>query len=176
MYLQYKTPNFNKLDGFIEHWSKFYNYKFEELYTNNIGKPITERSLYELYKWKNGSDLSFDKISSIEDNYPINFEGDYVDRYINPNKSGGCIWNIFYVHILNQKYPIFDQHTYRSMYYIKNNVICELPTNKSEVYNIYLNEYIPFINYINNPDYRKTDKALFMFGRFLKEASKYLSE
>ena len=166
--------NCNDIDEFVEHWSKQYYYKWEHLYTVNIGKPLTETSLIELYLWKNGTKLSQDKLQSVLDNYPLTFDGCLEDRYLNPNQPGGAIWNIFYMHCLDQRWPIFDQHAFRAMKYIKYGRIIELQPDNQSKYASYIDEYIPFLTFLKQEDYRKLDKALFCFGKFLKTAANYL--
>lgn len=176
------------LDDFIEHWQGKYEYRkeIEKLYLNNIRKPLTKESRDELFQWKNGVRLSKDKSDSVERNYPPDFTGSIEDRYLSENQEGGAIWNIFYAHILQpDKYPIFDQHTYRAMLYLQN----LMPTftefqelekkSKANIYDIYRSKYIPFyfgIQYINakDKDGRYKDQALFAFGKFLKTALKFL--
>lgn len=167
------------LDEFIAHWSQRYAYASEEKYTNNIGRPLTERSRLELFEWKNGSNISKRKWDSIVSNYPLNFNGDRDKRYLNHRENGGAIWNIFYLHCLDQaEYPIFDQHTYRAMKYLKTGKIEEISHTGKQKYDAYSNEYKPFFRdtlsqSLNQSDRRKLDKALFGFGQFLKCAKPY---
>jgi hypothetical protein len=173
MNLTFQIEN-QSLESFIEHWSQRYFYGAEEKYINNIGKPLTEKSRLELYEWKNGSKISKKKWDSVVNNYPLTFSGDLKERYLNHNKSGGAIWNIFYLHCLNpQEWPIYDQHTYRAMMYIKTGAIQEIGTTDMKKYDSYINEYIPFFTSLGVIENRKADKALFAFGQFLKIAAKY---
>lgn len=165
---------------FLDHWETIYsdseseNIK-ETKYTMNIDKPLTTESLQLLYEWKNGGNISNRKKQSIIKNYPLVFIGDEKERYLNPDKPGGPIWNIFYIHILNpNKWPIFDQHVYRAMMYIRKQVIEEIPTSKKSIINAYLNIYIPFIEEFDEPSYKRIDKALYSYGQFLKKAKKFV--
>lgn len=173
MYLNLQIGH-NNLDDFLNFWSEKYE-DSDEKYDRNINKPLTEKSRKELFEWKNGSKISKKKTESIEKNYPLIFDGNYEERYLNYNEPGGAIWNIFYIHCLKpKKWPIFDQHTFRAMRYLKNKEISELGEKSDrEKYEIYVNEYIPFIESLNQTDYRKVDKALFKFGQFLKIIAKY---
>lgn len=167
-----KFTNFN---DFINHWEKKYFYSEENKYNYNIGYPLTEKSRLELFEWKNGSIISQKKFKSIMENYPLVYNGDREERYLNYKKEGGAIWNIFYLHCLEpDKYPIFDQHTYRAMIYIKTGKIIEIKSTNKQKYEIYIKEYIPFIKSLKGFDNRKLDKALFAFGQFLKIANKYI--
>ncbi|MHB1100477.1 MAG: hypothetical protein ACYCZR_13075 [Burkholderiales bacterium] len=164
----------NNLNEFIEHWSQRYFDNSEEKYTDNIGKPLTEKSRQELFEWKNGSTISQRKWESIVHNYPLEFSGDCEERYLNHTQEGGAIWNIFYLHCLDQKkWPIFDQHTYRAMKYLQTGFVQEIGNTKQQKFVAYTQEYTPFLNSLGQHDSRKTDKALFAFGQFLKIAAKY---
>jgi len=78
---------------FISHWSSKYRYPEEGKYTNNIGKPLTTDSLRALFEWKNGTgdEISPGKVRSIVENYPLVYEGDKVDRYLNHRHAGGAV-------------------------------------------------------------------------------------
>jgi hypothetical protein len=173
-HLSFQINNQN-LEDFIEHWSSKYFYESEEKYNNNIGNPLTEKSLLELFEWKNGSTISRLKLNSISENYPLSFSGDQEDRYLNHNQSGGAIWNIFYLHCIerNNRWPIYDQHTHRAMMFISSGKIVEIGTSNKSKYASY-KDYIHFLKSLNQTDYRKLDKALFAFGQFLKIANKYV--
>lgn len=162
-------------DEFFDHWSKRYYYDYDDLYTRNIGEPLTDTSLLELFMWKNGGKLSRKKADSVRENYPVNFSGDVKKRYLDYRQSGGAIWNIFYLHCLDSSaWPIFDQHTYRAMKYLQTGRIMEIGTTKKQKYHSYCEEYLPFLRSLDQSDMRKTDKALFAFGQFLKLAKKYV--
>ncbi|PHR71496.1 MAG: hypothetical protein COA66_09180 [Arcobacter sp.] len=166
--------NFLNINDFLNHWETKYKYNMDQKYDDNIGKPLNKKSRLELYEWKNGTRISKAKIISIEKNYPLIFNGNKEERYLNYKESGGAIWNIFYLHCLEpQKYPIYDQHTYRAMYYMKNQKIKEIGRSHEEKYLSYMNEYKPFIKSFEEVNIRKIDRALFSFGRFLKIANKY---
>jgi len=174
MYLSFSLE-FNTPDEFITYWASKYQYKLEYLYEMNIGKQLTKKSVIELFTWKNGFILSNNKMESLVKNYNPNHNEDLEKRYLNPKQSGGPIWNIFYLHCNNPtKYPIFDQHTFRAMKYIKNGKILELPKDKAEVYNLYKKEYMEFIKELSDFELRKNDKALFTFGRFLKNVKNFV--
>ena len=102
------------------------------------------------------------------------FSGDPQDRYLNYRLSGGAIWNIFYLHCLDHdRWPIFDQHTYRAMNYMTKGIILEIPESNRKKYLAYQNEYIPFYDSMRSTNHRNTDRALFSFGKFLKTAKRY---
>jgi hypothetical protein len=173
MHLSFEIAFSSEL-SFVEHWSSKYEYPAEFKYTNNIGKPLTSHALQELFEWKNGSIISRQKTTSIMENYPLVFAGDLQDRYLNHKQSGGAIWNIFYLHCLAPKsWPLFDQHTFRAMRYIKTGKIVQIGSTNKQKYEAYLSEYIPFVSSFAEPNARKLDKALFAFGQFLKLAVRY---
>ena len=119
--------------------------------------------------------------------------------YLEYKPKGGIIWGIFYLHILSKnkpfnqnltyEYPIFDQHVYRAMQFMQSNKIEELPDankNKQNMIFVYCEykKYMCFYQYIENTIReelnkngdlykRKIDKALFAFGKHLKEDSHF---
>ena len=176
MHLSFQI-HLSSLDTFVAHWSAAYAEKpdeADERYLENIGKPLTHQSLTELFKWKNGTEISKRKMESITKNYPLSFTGDQKDRYLNPKMQGGAIWNIFYLHCLDSdRWPIFDQHTFRAMNYLRHETNLDIPPSNKQKYNVYENEYIPFYNSISTEPHRNKDRALFAFGQFLKIAKRY---
>lgn len=179
--MNFEIPQLVKATGidFFNFWKNQYSYFNEELYDENIGKTLDEAKILSLYKWKNGNtEISQKKLQSIERIYfaelnnpnNINFlEGgrEYLEKL-----EGGAIWDIFWLHCLNQcLFPIFDQHTYRSMTQIKNGSFSEIPNNRTKKLQIYFDEYIPFIRGFDSLSLspRDIDKALFAYGRFLKK-------
>jgi hypothetical protein len=59
------------------------------------------------------------------------------------------------------------------MHFMKTGEVAELPAAKAMVFHLYQTEYRPFVRPLHN-DPRKTDRALFSFGQFLKAAARYL--
>ena len=165
--------------AFVDLWSAGYSYKAEYKYENNIGRPLTIDSRRELFEWKNQmAPIAPDKYKGIEKNYPLEFEGDKVQRYLRVGKQGDgrAIWNIFYLHCLDPlTWPIYDQHAFRAMKYIKTGKIEEIGTDEGLKYESYLDEYVPlfrdWVKEVGNND-RVVDKAFFQFGRFLKLVNK----
>ena len=158
--------------GFVDCWSDRYKYQFEELYSKNIGKPLTEKRLMKLFQWKNGyKKISRGKSSSIQRNYIRLLKQKNLPVLQTPKCGrlhlkiirGGPIWGIFWLHCNKRAmFPIFDQHTYRAMTYINSGSIKELSKSKQKVLEIYFDEYIPFVSgYFRKINAKKTDKALF---------------
>ena len=162
-------------EDFVGYWSKYYDYPDDWKYEQNIGRPLTSQSLRLLYEWKNGGKMSKAKSESVALNYPTRPPKVPEDRYLSVEHEGGPIWNIFYLHITDRdKWPIFDQHAYRTMKFIQDRKLQQLSTSKRRVYEIYQSEYIPFFNSFGHGDKRTRDKALFSCGRFLKTAGQYV--
>jgi hypothetical protein len=46
---------------FVKQWSKWYVYTADELYTANIDRKLTHESIHALFLWKNGGKLSIAK-------------------------------------------------------------------------------------------------------------------
>jgi len=161
---------------FVSFWSEQYRYDLEHLYAENIGLPLTQDRVWNLFKWKNGSEeIAAKKRKSIQtvyiqqlNNLPklnTHQEGhDYLKTL-----SGGAIWAIFWLHCLNaQLFPIFDQHTYRAMARIEALPTKEIPGNRAEKIAAYFRLYIPFTQKFKDTSARELDRALFSYGRFLK--------
>jgi hypothetical protein len=167
----------SSLEIFLDHWSAKYRYpKYSdaEKYDPYVGKDLSTSSRLHLFEWKNGSALSKAKLTSVSVNYPLSFPKHMLEeRYLNPRTGGGAIWNIFYMHCIDpEAWPIFDQHTYRAMHFMKTGRIAEIPSAKFRIYESYKNEYLPFVRLLNSHQ-RKIDRALFAFGQFLKMANTY---
>ena len=66
--LHFDLKKSNDLNTFITFWSQLYSYANEEDYSNAISKKeFTTNDLKELFKWKNGMELSAKKQKSVED-------------------------------------------------------------------------------------------------------------
>lgn len=147
---------------------------------------INADSLRNLFVWKNDMELSRDKEESVkekicwlesvkecgEEERIKRAKKEYLNRI-----EGGAIWNIFFLHCLApQEFPIFDQHTFRSMIYLKTGEIAEDETSNRKRWKNYTEEYRPFLkeNFeFEGYNQRDVDKALFTFGQFLKILKKY---
>ena len=181
-----RSPNDMKLEivnlvpatpsEFIRFWSSLYKDKLEHFYEKNIGKPLTEERVWDLYSWKNGTkNISANKRESIRSSYISELANlpslESLDDglcYIRKLK-GGSIWGIFWLHCVNPElFPIFDQHTYRSMAKIDRLRPDEIPSSRPQVLEAYFNTYLPFTQRFSGVSQRDLDKALFCYGRFLK--------
>jgi len=70
------APNFPVLEikyvderAFVEFWSARYPAVNEPIYQAYIGKPLTEKRLLELFRWKNNGPIAKHKLESIRRNY-----------------------------------------------------------------------------------------------------------
>ena len=174
----------NSCKDFIDYWKEKYRYGNETVYECHINKDLTKEkaSLQRLFVWKNGHRqpsqvkqaninekinwLNSQSVKSCEKNQVIEKA---KMKYLNCKRSG-AVWNIFFLHCLDQEeWPIYDQHTYRAMMYIKTGEIPEDEKNDCEKYENYRKKYRCFIKTkFKGCDRRDVDKALFAFGKFLK--------
>ncbi len=168
---------------FINFWSSYYIYaKIENYYIKNINKKVFDsETLNALFMWKNGSVLSKKKKDSLNKNIIRKIEiinslknkFDF-DLFKKEFKNVSVIWKIFLLNLIKPKtYPIFDQHVFRAMKFIKFSKIEEVPNNDREKEEVYFDEYIDFFNKIKAElprdfDNKKIDEALWSFGKFLK--------
>jgi hypothetical protein len=94
----------------------------------------------------------------------------FLDRF----KEGGPVYRIFWLHCWNPRFPIYDQHVYRTMTYVVDGKPQEL--NKifgdQKKINAYLERYLSFFAGFRGIDPREVDKALWQFGKSLKEAQR----
>ena len=160
----------------LKFWSECYGYPQPHLYDANIRIPLTADSIVELFTWKNGTPLSQKKAASVVANYvsavnaiPMLASVEDGRKYIK-NVSGGAIWRIFWLHCLNpDMFPIFDQHTYRAMHWIKNGQVQELPAYNPSKIQIYFDRYLPFWDEFEGVNERALDRALFAYGKSKKQ-------
>jgi hypothetical protein len=163
---------------FVSFWNNQYDLLQypEEPYAKNLGK-LTEQSIMALFKWKNGGKLSALKEGSVRRNYisrvdevralgPEITAPAFLERFA----EGGAIWRIFWLHCCRPVFPMFDQHVYRAMRSIEEQASDEL-AGKSDTWKIelYLTQYLPFRRQFARLDQRKSDRALWSYGRFLKQ-------
>lgn len=162
---------------FVSFWCAQYQYDLERLYDDNIGKLLNEDRVWALYKWKNVSEkIAAGKQKSIRTAYipeltklPSLSTIQDGQKYIR-SLTGGVIWDIFWLHCIKPDlFPIFDQHSYRSMAHIMEFSTTEIPPNRVQKLDAYFNKYIPFTKQFPETNQRDLDKALFAYGRFLRK-------
>jgi hypothetical protein len=162
-------------DTFVDQWSQRYVDAREDLYTSNIGLPLTPDRVNSLFLWKNRGPLSANKQNSVLRNYierldelpnlpPHTTAADFLKVF----DGGGAIWRIFWLHCWKpERFPIYDRHVHRSMIYMTEQRIEEIPEGEA-IIRSYLNRYLPFWEELPSLPGRAWDKALWTFGRFLR--------
>jgi hypothetical protein len=163
---------------FVEFWSLRYRYAKEHLYNDNIGQELSEERIFELYEWKNGTPLSDPKRVSVYHNF-VEHLGELTQlksdleptAFLAQFPNGGAIWRIFWLHCWQPlRFPIYDQHVHRAMAFIVTGLPEEIPVSDQHKIHAYIHGYLPFHGTFHGIDSRSVDKALWAFGKFLKEA------
>jgi hypothetical protein len=186
-------------EQFVLQHGNNYQYNFEYLYQDNINTVFDNwESFLNLYYWKNqhGENMSQKKLLCVQ-NLWMNrktliqlrielqnnnqFNWDLFEGVFQPSHSS-TIWKILLLHLIKPDYfPIFDQHVYRSFFFLNNNIIQELPSKKNLRWIIYKKQYLPwFIQSKNELNFNRTiedenyfstkkiDQSLFVYGKILK--------
>lgn len=163
---------------FVAFWYAMYADPLEPLYTENIGRPLTPEKVRALFLWKAGGAYWGKKQEeTVEDNFvgrlaeldrlPLSTTPeDFLSRF----DKGGAIWRIFWLHCWQpDRYPVFDQHVWRTRWFFEHGEIDELGTysDKKKV-SMYLNDYLRWCIRFDGVDPRSTDRALWICGKFLK--------
>ena len=166
---------------FIQFWSGVYESNTEKLYTGNIRRELNEQRILDLFEWKNGSRLSALKEASVRRNF---VERRRELQQLQPDQNiedclshfaeGGVIHRIFWLHCwCPDRIPIYDQHVHRAMAFIKSGEPEEIPANDASKIASYIENYLPFFATFDGielpPLERVVDRALWTFGRFLKQ-------
>jgi hypothetical protein len=184
----------NNLNDFVNHWSPSYSYPNEEKYNKHISGVLeSKESFIQLFQWKNGfgdkiskpkmkTVLSFwnkiEVLRELQSNFRWDegFNWELFEKEIEPQKNSP-IWKIFLLHLVNQyKFPIFDQHVYRSYNFFKNGIIEELPSSSNKVYQLYKTEYKSWFNQLYDEfgiEPKKMDESFMSFGKMLKGLKGY---
>lgn len=184
----------DNLNEFVEKWSPIYTYSNEGKYDDNIANVLeSKESFIELFKWKNGTGdrISKLKIKTVLEfwkkvdvlrelqssfRWDEEFNWELFEKEFQPHKNSP-IWKIFLLHLVNHyKFPIFDQHVYRSFKFFKDGVIKELPSHPSNVYQLYKSVYKGWFNDLHNQDGiepKRMDESFFAYGKMLKGLNKY---
>ncbi|MGA2301494.1 MAG: hypothetical protein ABSG77_12490 [Candidatus Acidiferrum sp.] len=163
--------------AFIDFWAARYTGYDEKFYEANVGQELTETRILEWFTWKNGTPLSEPKRKSVLRNFVARRgELDQVPRdetasdLLTRFGEGGAIWRIFWLHCWQPaRFPIYDQHVHRAMRFIHAGVLEEIPGKDPQKIRVYLDSYMAFHAGFDGIGSRLVDKALWAFGRFLKE-------
>jgi hypothetical protein len=164
-------------ESFIRQWSEWYFYPREDLYATNVGRASTPEAIRALFLWKNGRRLSAAKQASVERNYVarrkelLKLDDDTsAADFLRVFREGGAVWRIFWLHCWNpQRFPIYDQHVHRAMEFIVAHRCREIPPSSPKIIESYIDRYLPFWSSLPTVSNRGADKALWVFGRFLKQ-------
>ncbi|HLY59438.1 MAG TPA: hypothetical protein VKV95_01605 [Terriglobia bacterium] len=177
-------PRKADFQSFLDFWSRQYDsgrYQ-EKIYSRNIGKRKPE-AIRALFQWKNAGPLSEKKKKSVEANYISclgelraygsgPFREDFLMHFFSKFSKGGAVWRVFWLHCCYPKdFPMFDQHVFRAHMFILGSKVPELDdlTDKEKVM-CYIYSYLPFYRGLARfNDKREVDKALWSFGRFIKQ-------
>lgn len=173
---------FENANSFVKCWSRLYNYSNYEQYQAIVTKPtLSTGDLRLLFEWKNGMNLSSKKEVSflnqvLQHEELVNeLKGEFEnEKFENTFGRMSAIWQIFLLHIIQpSKYPIFDQHVYRAFRFIQNQDEKSLPFTRTAKLKVFYKEYLPFFldmkDLADEHDYFEIDKALWAFGRIIKE-------
>ncbi len=161
---------------FVAFWAGRYTDYDDEFYMANAGQELTEARILDLFKWKNGTNLSGRKRDSVMKNFVARTH-ELADRrnqtasqLLEHFAEGGVIWRIFWFHCWQpERFPIYDQHVHRAMRFILSGVKEEIAKRDQEKIRAYIEEYIPFHARFEGLPQRSVDKALWAFGKFISE-------
>jgi len=164
------------VEAFVDQWSQWYSDPSEELYASNIGRSLTPERILSLFEWKNGGSLSRRKLTSAKYNYIGRLrevatlaEDTTPGEFLQLFHEGGAIWRIFWLHCWKpERFPIYDQHVHRAMEYIRARRCGEIPKSDRMIVTSYIQANLPFWEKLPAMPDRRVDKALWVFGRFLK--------
>jgi hypothetical protein len=174
----------------VEFWARKYGDPNEHIYIKFINGPHTDESLDRLFYWKIGAQFYKSNIVSVNRNFisrrallgtlPCDIS---AESFLAQFPTGGSIYRIFWLHCCYpNRFPIYDQHVYRTMTYLKTGSADELEGSSPErKMDTYLGEYLPFhatfssLNFRFEPTRdgvkgRRADRALWWFGKCLKTA------
>lgn len=166
-------------EEFVRFWAPVYKYAGEDVYVADIGAELTPDRIFRLFRWKNGGNLSEKKKASVQRNFVerradlARFTGNYSARgFLEHFPTGGAIWRVFWLHCHRPEFPIYDQHVHRAMVYVQTGRIEEIASNDDAKINCYLDRYVQFhAEFVGLDGGREVDKALWAFGKFLKESN-----
>lgn len=185
LFIYERTPATSKKQ-FVRFWASRYH-NDDGLYIPNIRGPHSATQLQALFRWKMGDRffnhhlprLKKDFFGRYEESRSVlkrlggNDNRQVAEHFLNHFKKGGAIYRIFWLHCCDfQRFPIYDQHVHRAMVFIEDGEIEELPKlGPQTVVHHYLNRYLPFWESFHKNDARDVDRALWVFGKCLKNSS-----
>src|SRR5262249_20893931 len=149
----------------------------DDFYEANVGQELSEERVLQWFEWKNGTPLSAPKRNSVLTNFVARV-GELaaipVDeppaRTLSRFTVGGPLCGIFWLHCRQpERFQIYDQHVHRAMRFIDAGVIEEIPQKDPDKIRAYVGEYMPFYARFEGLSHRAVDKALWAFGKFIKD-------
>ena len=169
---------------FIDYWKKLYLYKSPINYEEIIEKEsFLASDIKAIFEWKNGMKLSKQKQKTLETkilsklkiiNQLKSSTSFDLDSFRIEFKNLSAVWKIFLLHIIDPKvYPIYDQHIHRSFNFIQNKEwkgITNSSISNKRKEEFYFETFLPFVSKLRDFSIRDIDKALFAFGKFIKES------
>ena len=169
-------------NDFVKCWSGLYDYPGYKVYKSTVTKSdLSKKDIRLLFDWKSSTDLSSKKEKSylshvLQHDELINELKKKFDQKKFEKNFGkmSAVWQIFLLHIL-QPYdcPMFDKHVYRAFRFLQNLKKEPLPSHQSERLKIFNEQYRPFFlelcKLANGSDVFDIDKALWTFGKMIKE-------
>ena len=169
-------------NDFVKSWSRLYNYAGYDEYKTTVRKSeLSKKDLRLLFAWKNGSDISTKKDRSflsqlLQHQELLNELKKEFDQKTFEKNFGkmSAVLQIFLLHILQpSEYPVFDKYVYRAFRFIQNKEEKRLPSDQAKRLKIFENEYRPFFldfcMSANAYDHFDVDKALWTFGKAIRE-------
>src|SRR5262245_6887902 len=101
---------------FVRFWERLYSSRYDEaFYQEHIGQPLSDEGIViRWFEWKNGKRLSAKKAETVRrhflpDTERIGHDADPEAPTAYPNRPGGAIWRIFWLHLQHPHYfPIYD--------------------------------------------------------------------
>ena len=188
MSFKIEIPGFRDPAEFMERWSGQYSYNIEYKYTDHIDTVFDNReSFLELFRWKNGTgeNISVNKMKTIDGFWSkvdvlrklkLNFSWEFFESEFQPTRSSS-IWKCFLVHLIDpSRFPLYDQHVYRSYQFIHEGIIEEIPNTHRLKYEIFKEKYCEWFNGVvneHNLNHKRMDESLFTYGQMLKSIKKY---
>lgn len=173
----------NSKEDFVTFWKLRYRYESEIDYANTINSEINHIMLKELFIWKNGRRMSSKKEISFKNKIQRRVE--LLRTYRKSSKRSirnlydelsdvSFVWRVFACHIARpSEYPIYDQHIHRAVLYLLEdeswrgvNNTMSMEQKELFYFEVYLSYFLPQFKEFS---YRDIDKALFAFGRYLKD-------
>jgi hypothetical protein len=165
-------------------------WKTGSLRINEKGKEYTDKngiSYMFTNRWNRNTPVGFEVWNYISNNQDIikskipkifPQEKPHITIELQDKKGFGFIWSIFVLHCFYPKiYPLFDQHVYRAYKFLVSDGK-EITKFAPDDWNEYMNYKVFFSNILSNINihYSQLDRALWAYGKHLKQGSIIIEE